>query len=194
LFFAAANVFSLEEDIDALIGNISISKIEKVKRVQRFIKKAYLKKDYRTLQKCADFLLSLKEYSKALDAYRQTAKVSLIKKRYTVIFYCAKKIAYLGDFDEGEVYYYHAAKLAMRNADWFLMINVAKELIKIRRFKSADKWLLRAGYFVRRRKSLGGIYSVANAYKMMGYKYLRNAEYWQEVAKTLKRELRGLPN
>ena len=100
------------------------------------------------------FFLTLRDENRALNAYRQSAKIALIKKNYTVVFYCGKRISYLGSFDEGEVYFYHAAKLAMRNADWFVIIGVARELVKIKRFKSADKWLLRGRLFCKAQEEL----------------------------------------
>lgn len=195
-FIFSANIFaqniSLQDQFYSVVQNTSMNVQDKSKKIEELAKKAEKVKYAKLILMTADYFLEIRNYSKSRFYYRKAAKIALIKNKYLILFACGTRLVYLADRDEGEVYLYQAARRAMKNADWYLIVKVAKELIKIRRFKSADKWLYRAGYFARRRKSVNGLYIVSNTYKTMGYKFKQKADYFNQAAVKLEKMLKGV--
>jgi tetratricopeptide (TPR) repeat protein len=185
-------VKDLQNEIIDIKKNVNLNKADKITKMENFAKRAEQARYSKALLMIADFFLEVKEYEKAKKYYRKAAFSGLIKNNYFVIYACATRIAYLAGRDEGAMYLYQAAVRAMKKSDWYFTIRIAKAYAKMRRYKSASKWLERAGAMARLKKSINGLYWISKVYETMGMHYEHKVLFWYQAGRNLEKKLSGI--
>ncbi len=182
----------IQDEISAIIKSKALTNAQKINRLNKFADIAYKTRYIKALLLISDFFLNIKKYKQAIPLYRRTARLGLIKNNYLVLYACGLRLWYLVDRDEGALYLYQAGVRAMRNSDWYFTIKIAKVFIKMERYKSADKWLKRAGASAAMRKSANGMFSVSKVYETMGAKYRNETLYWYTAGMNLAKKKSGI--
>ncbi len=184
----------IQDEIRRVINSKNMLEEQKTARLERIAQTAYQTRYAKALLMISDFFLDLRERKKAIKYYRQSGRIALIKNNYMILYACGLRLAYLVDKDEGALYLYQAGVRAMRNSDWYFTVRIARAFIKLERYKSASKWLERAGAGAAIRKSVNGLYLVSKVYESLGNKYRHKALYWYTAARQLEKKKSGIQN
>lgn len=193
IFLFTATI-DIQDEILRIIQSKDMLEEQKTARLEKLAQEAYKTRYAKALLMISDFFVDLKVWKKAIKYYREAGRVALIKNNYMVLYACGLRLAYLAGRDEGALYLYQAGVRAMRNSDWFFTIRIAKAFIKFERYKSASKWLERAGASAAVRKSVNGLYLVSKVYRSLGDKYRHKALYWYTAALRLEKKKSGIQN